>query len=367
MQAIRLLILPLTLAALQLSAQAQPLPRRENIILIVADGMGCGDLSCYGQTQFETPSLDRLALGGIRFTNYSAGDALGSAARADLLLGKHVAHAPGADVELGPTDTTIADLLKDSGYFTGLIGEWNLGGQDSGGAPWRQGFEVFAGYFDPVEAANPYADYISRHDPKFDRQGNLLGGDSYREPLYPNTDGKQNQYVPDSLMRYTINFNRLHHPDRFNQYRPYFVLLDETIPGQSERPVPSDAPFSEESWPQSEKNRAASIVHLDDDIGRLLEKLKETGQESNTVIFFTSDTVPRKEGGVDPKFFDENPGANDLRVPMIVYWPGKIAPGQVSGLKCSAPDVLPTIADIALIKPPANIEGVSFSPTLFGQ
>jgi arylsulfatase A-like enzyme len=144
-------------------------------------------------------------------------------------------------------------------------------------------------------------------------------------------------------------------------------LLGCTIPGNGYRAVPSDAPFSEEAWPQPEKNRAAAIGRLDDDIGRLLEQLDKLHQTSNTVIFFTSDTIPKKGGGVDPQFFHEISSTNDLRLPMIVRWPGRIPAGQVSGLECSARDFLPTAATIALTQPPGKIDGTTFFSALFGQ
>ncbi len=370
MKLVRLLILAPALAVVALSAAAQthPIPRRANIILIVADGLGFGDLSCYGQTMFQTPSLDQLALGGIRFTNYSAGDAVSSAARADLLLGKRIVHAPDADVALGPGGVTVAQLLKDSGYYTGLIGEWNLGDQNSSGAPWEQGFDQFAGYLNPADAANPYEDYVWRYDPQYIPAKHKVDLFNGREtgPVYPNVGGKKAQYLPDSFMRWAMNFAQIHRQDRFRHAQPFFLVLDETIPGNGYRPVPTDAPFSEESWPQAEKNRAAAISRLDDDIARLLQQLGQINQASNTVIFFTSDTVPQKGGGVDPQFFHENISTNDLRVPLIVYWPGKIPPGRVSGLKCSALDVLPTITSLSYMKPPDKIEGVSFARTLFG-
>src|ERR1017187_9096853 len=141
----------------------QSLPRRPSIVLIVADGLGYGDLSCYGQTKFQTPNLDGLAAEGIRFTNYYAGAAPSSPARAALLLGRdsgHLRQRAGAEVPLAPGEVTVGQFLKQSGYHTGLIGEWDLGGDATGGAPWLKGFDEFAGYLDPNDATNYYADYV---------------------------------------------------------------------------------------------------------------------------------------------------------------------------------------------------------------
>ena len=355
------------LAAFQFSAAAQsrPLPHRLNIILIVADGLAAGDLSCYGQTQFQTPHLDQLAGGGIRFTNYVAGGVAGSPARAALMTGKNASLLPDSEFSLASGDMTIAELLKSSGYNTCLIGEWNLGDERSVGAPWRQGFNEFAGYFDPADAQNSYAGYIWKYDETFNLAENRSEVFNGREMIYENTGGKKTQYLPDSFVQWTINYAKDHKPDKLNHYRPYFIAVNETIPGNGNREVPTDAPFSEEPWPQPEKNRAAAISRLDDDIGRLLDELKAQGQDSNTVIFFTSDTVPKKGGGVDPKFFQESSGPDDLRVPFIIYWPGGIPGGQVSGVKCSAKDFVPTAAAFALAHPLEKIDGTSLVPFMF--
>lgn len=370
MNRLRILFLVLSaVAAVQCSvpAQARPLPRRLNIILVVADGLAAGDLSCYGQSQFQTPHLDELAAGGIRFTNYRAGGLTGAPARAALMLGLDTADRSDANFSLASRDVTIAELLKQSGYNTCLIGGWELGDENSPGAPWRQGFSEFAGYFDPADAQNVYPDYVWKYDERFNPAGNGRKVFNGREMLYDNTGGKKQEYVPDSFVKWTINYATNHKPDRSNDYRPFFIAVDETIPGNGDREVPTDAPFSEEPWPQPERNRAATIARLDDDIGRLLSQLQGTGESSNTVIFFTSDTAPEKGGGVDPKFFHENSGPDDLRVPFIVYWPGGIPAGEVSGVRCSARDFLPTAAALALVPPPKTIDGTSLVPAIFGR
>lgn len=357
------------LAAFQFSAAAQshPLPRRVNIILIVADGLAADDLSCYGQTQFQTPHLDELAARGIRFTKYAAGSVAAEPARAALMTGKNTSPLPDAEFTLTSHDLTIAEILKSSGYNTFLAGEWNLGDENSAGAPWRQGFNEFGGYFDAWDAQKSYPDYIWKYDVTFNLAENQSKVFNGREMIYNNTGGRKEQYVPDSYFQWIVNYARNHRPDQFNHHRPFFIVLDETVPGNGNREVPTDAPFSEEAWPQAEKNRAASISLLDDDIGKLLNELKDIGESSNTVIFFTSDTVPKQGGGVDPKFFQENSGPDDLDVPLIVYWPNAIPAGAVSSVQCSARDILPTVAAIALVQPPEKIDGTSLVPFIFGQ
>jgi arylsulfatase A-like enzyme len=358
-----------------------PMPRRANIILIVADGLGCGDLSCYGQTKFQTPNLDRLAAGGVRFTNYYAGGAASSPARAALMLGKNPAHLrqrADMDIPLAQDEITVAQILKNSGYHTGLIGEWDLGDENSGGAPWKKGFDEFAGYFDPADAENYYADYMWRYAPMaiLNPTNNQMETYNRRETIYSNISGQKGLYIPDLSTKDAMNFVKYNQPDQFNRHQPFFLLVNYKIPRPNAAEamrtgngmqVPTDAPFSEEPWPQPEKNKASMISRLDGYIGQLLEQLRVLSQESNTVIFFTSDTVPKKGGGVDPAFFQSILSTNDLRVPMIVNWPGRIAAGQVSGLKCSAQDFLPTAAAIALIKPPEQIDGASILPAMSGE
>jgi arylsulfatase A-like enzyme len=374
---------PISAQSLSAAAHA-PQPRRPSIIVIQCDGLGYGDLSCYGQTKFQTPELDQLAADGIRFTCYYAGDAASSPSRAALMLGKdsaHLAQRADVDVPLAAGDATVAQLLEQAGYHTGFIGEWFLGGDGTTGAPWEKGFDEVNGFIDPTDAANYYSDYVWRYMPKSLLNSGRTAPVAFngRETLYANADNKKEIYLPDLFTKAAGNFIRANQPDPFNGYRPFFLLLNYPIarPGTGNTmPVPTDAPYSDEPWPQPEKNRAAMIARLDNYIGKLQQQLKDFGIESNTVIFFTSDTGPQTGGGVDPKFFrsagpfrglrsDLYEGG--LREPMIVCWPGAIRPGQVSDLPCAAWDFLPTAMQIALREPPKNIDGISLLPTLLGE
>jgi uncharacterized sulfatase len=331
-------------------------PRRASIIFIQIDGLGYGDLSCYGQTKFQTPDIDKLAAGGIRFTNYSTGND-SSESQISLLTGKnHVANG-----------TTVAQILKNSGYHTGLIGDWNLGDENSDGAPWKKGFDEFAGYLDPDGAENFYADYMFRYSPHsiYDETNNQWNTYVGREMIYANTQGK-NQYIPDLLTKAAVNFAKNNLPDEFNHYRPFFLLLNYEIPG-GKIVVPTDAPFSEEPWPQPEKNKAALISRIDGYVGELQEQLQKIGMTNNVVIFFSSASVPKKTAEIDPAFFHSNISTNDFRVPMIVHWPETIPAGQVSDYKWSARDFLPTAAEIGFAQSPTNIDGTSVLPALLGQ
>jgi arylsulfatase A-like enzyme len=332
------------------------IPRRASIIFIQVDGLGYGDLSCYGQTNFQTPNLDKLAAEGIRFTNYS-GENERSKSQAGLMFGKNS----------GSGEITVAQILKNSGYHTGLIGEWNLGDENSGAAPWQKGFDEFAGYLNQADAENFYADYMFRYAPKeiLNSTNNEREDFVGKEELYPNTQGK-NEYIPDLLTTAAMNFVQNNQPDQSNHYRPFFLLLNFKIPsGKIE--VPTDAPFSEESWPQPEKNKAALVSRIDGYIGQLQEQLQKSGMTNNTVIFFSSASIPKKTPEIDPDFFHSNISTNDFRVPMIVHWPGTIPAGQTSGYKWSAQDFLPTAAQIAFMNSPTNIDGTSVLPALLGR
>jgi arylsulfatase A-like enzyme len=357
----------------------QAVPRRTSIILVVADGLGWGDLSCYGQKKFQTPNLDKLAAEGMRFTSYSAGGAASSPARAALMTGMdatNLRQRADVDIPLAAGDTTFAQVLQRAGYLTCLIGEWNLGDENSAGAPWKKGFGEFAGYFAANDAKNFYADYMWRYAPfsSFDKatgqwvewspaKGPPTAG---REIIYVNTRGKE-QYIPDLLAKAALNFVENNPPDQFNHYRPFFLEVNFKIPGDGKSVVPTDAPFSEEKWPQPEKNRAAMIARLDGYVGQLQDKLQKLSLTNNVAIFFTSDTGPKKAEGIDPKFFNSAGPSGGSCVPMIVRWPERIPAGRVSDFKWSAKDFLPTVTDIALAKAPANLDGTSLLPVLSGE
>ena len=383
-RALLLLAVTLTLSAradlssIFTNANAHPAtarPRRPSIIVIQCDGLGFLDLSCNGQKRFATPNLDRLAAGGMLFTNYDAIGADGPAVRAALLLGRDPGPTPTA---LTPEDRSVVQMLKADGYHTGLIGEWDLGGQGSGQAPWDQGFDDFAGYFDPADAENYYADYMWRYAPRSILNTTNNQWETYigRESLPPNAGGKQGQYIPDLYTHAALQFIRINRPDFANHYRPFFLWLCYPTPRPNQAEfqrtgnglqVPTDAPYSDEPWPQAEKNKAAMISRLDGDIGKILDKLNAQGLSNNAAVFFSSATVARQTAGLDPAFFPSVTATNDVRLPMIAWWPQHIPAGRVSGFHWSPRDFLPTAAAIALLDSPTNVDGVSILPVLYGR
>jgi arylsulfatase A-like enzyme len=362
------------------SDQRAAAPRRPSIILIVADDLGYGDLGCYGQRMIQTTNLDRLAAEGIRFTDFYAGATVCAPSRCSLMTGLHTGHSfirGNGTQALRPEDFTMAELLKKAGYHTGLLGKWGLGNEHTTGMPNQKGFDEFAGYLDHVHAHDYYTDHLWRTDDR------LRYNDW--EVFQENQSGRHDLYMPDLFTKAALNFININKPDQFNHYRPFFLYLAYTIPHANNEEakrsgngmqVPSDEPYSDQPWPQVEKNKAAMITRLDSDVGKLLDKLKELKIDDNTVIFFTSDNGPHKEGGVDPKFFKSagplrgikrDVYEGGIRVPMIARWPAKIKPGRVSDLGSAFWDVLPTAADIAMAQSPTNIDGISMFPTLVGR
>lgn len=362
-----------------------PAPRRPSIILIMADDLGYGDLGCYGQTRIKTPNIDKLAAQGIRFTDFYAGSAVCSPSRAALMLGQHTGHLKirgnGRVTSLSPDDLTVARLLQESGYHTALLGKWGLAVEGSPGVPQKMGFEEFAGYLSNTEAHDYYPDFLWRYRPAGPGM-ELLDG---RMPFPENGGIGRVAYAPDLCTQAALSYIKINKPDQFNRYRPFFLFLSYTIPHANNEEgrrtgngmeVPSDAPYSDEQWSPQEKNKAAMITRMDADIGRILDQLTKLKMETNTVVIFTSDNGPHAEGGVDPKFHKSSGllrgikrdlYEGGIRVPMIMRWPQRIKPGQVSDFPWAMWDFLPTAADMAQTKAPKNIDGISVYPLLTGK
>jgi len=354
--------------------------RPPNIIFILAHDLGYGDLGCYGQTRIKTPNIDKLAAEGMRFTDFYAGSTVCAPSRCALMTGLHTGHAyvrGNANLPLRAQDRTVAEVLKDAGYYTALIGKWGLGDQRSSGAPQNKGFDQFVGYLDQVHAHDYYTDHLARFDPKYPDQTETL--------ILENQAGKKGKYIPDLLSAAALNFLKINKPDQFNHYRPFFLYFADIIPHANNEEatrsgngmqVPSDGPYSDEPWPQVEKNKAAMITRLDADVGKVMEKLKELKLDENTIVFFSSDNGPHKEGGVDPNFF-ESAGPfrgikrdlyeGGIRVPFIVRWPAAIKAGQTNDRLGAFWDLLPTVAQLAGAKYPTNLDGISLLPAFLGQ
>ncbi|MEQ8766187.1 MAG: arylsulfatase [Planctomycetota bacterium] len=354
-------------------AQSRDAAKPPNIVFIMADDLGYGDLGCYGQERLATPNIDRLAAGGLRFTDCYAGSTVCAPSRSVLMTGLHTGHTRvrgNALVPLETEDVTVAEVLKGAGYRTGLIGKWGLGEPGSTGVPNRQGFDTFFGYLNQRHAHNYYPDYLWRNEERFELPGNVV------------KDGVASQkavHVQELFMQAALDFI-----DR-SQDEPFFLYWALTMPHANNEAgrdhgdgmeVPEYGPYAKEDWPQPEKGRAAMIHLLDRDVGRLMKHLEERGIADKTIVFFTSDNGPHSEGGSKADFFDSSGPLRGIkralyeggiRVPMIVRWPGHIAEGETSDFYWGFQDFLPTAAALAGAEAPQDIDGHSILPTLRGE
>lgn len=337
---------------------AAPPPPRASIIFVQCHGLGYGDLSCYGQKLFQTPNMDRLAAEGVRCVNYFSGNIGSTPSPGVLMFGKNSAAAA--------NEPTLAQLLKNAGYHTGLLGEWGLGNE-----PWKQGFDDFAGFIHDDEGRNYFSDFIWRYDPKgdVDWTNNTVKPFNDREMIYENTGEKKGRYIPEILVNAACNFVDINQPDQFNGFRPFFLLLNLPVPrparaGTDEFTVTSDAPFSEEKWPASAKNRTALITRLDAGIGRIASHLAERGMTNNVLFILTSSAPPEKFADTNLNFLLPNGAVSPkdrlaAPLPFIARWPGMIPAHGTNAQSFSAADFGPTALEIAGQKPPETFTGRS--------
>jgi arylsulfatase A-like enzyme len=350
--------------------------KRPNIIFILADDLGYGDLGCYGQKEIATPNIDRMAAEGIRFTNHYAGSTVCAPSRCALMTGLHTGHClvrGNARVPLRPSDVTIAELLKQAGYTTGIIGKWGLGEAATTGVPNKKGFDYWFGYLNQKHAHNYYPEFLWRNQQKVPILSNKLAE--------PSKGGwgisiKREVYSHDLFTDEAFNFIEQ------NKDKPFFLYLAYTIPhanneaGERGMEVPDYGIYADKDWPEPQKGHAAMITRMDRDVGRVLTKLRELNLDENTIVMFSSDNGPHKEGGADPYFFKSfgllrgykrDLYEGGIRVPLIARWPGKIKPGSVSNHVSAFWDFLPTCCELAEISQPKNIDGISMLPTMLNQ
>jgi len=356
--------------------RAKATTRKPNIIFILADDLGYGDVGCFGQKTIQTPNIDRLAAEGMKLTDYYAGSTVCAPSRCCLMTGLHTGHAlvrGNARVPLRPEDITVAELLKGAGYTTGIIGKWGLGEGGSTGIPNRQGFDYWFGYLNQRHAHNYYPEFLWKNEEKVPLKGNKL--------TRPAEGGwgvaaEKVTYSHDLFAGEALNFVEK------NKAKPFFLYLALTIPhanneaGKKGMEVPDLAPYADKDWPEAQKGHAAMITRMDGDIGRLIAKLKALGIDNDTFVFFSSDNGPHKEGGADPAFFKSSGPLRGykralyeggIRVPTIARWPGKIKAGSNSDHIGAFWDFLPTACDLTGIEAPAGIDGISMAPVLLGR
>jgi arylsulfatase A len=321
---------------------------RPNVIFIMADDLGYGEVGCYGQERIKTPALDKMAAEGAKHTQFYTGAPVCAPARYTLLTGIHSGHAfvrgNGAP-PMPEKPVTLGKLFQDAGYATGCFGKWGMGQYGTPGAPDAHGFGEFVGFISQTAAHNHYPKTLYRNDQVWELP--------------------EGTYAHDVFTSEALDFVKR------NASRPFFMYLPYTIPHQK-LVVPSQGEYANETWPENEKNKAAMISRMDADVGRLLQQLAELGIDEKTLVMFTSDNGPHKEGS-DPNFFKSSGPfrgikrslhEGGIRVPMIVRWPGTIQPVAENPQIWGNWDVLPTLLDVAGIKDPEKRDGISIKTSL---
>jgi len=385
-------ILPLTivssiaLSGISCVEKEESLP---NIIYILADDLGYGDAGCYGQELIPTPNIDRLAGEGMLFTQHYAGSTVCAPSRSSLMTGQHTGRTPirgnrGMKPEgqypLKKEAVTLAEILKEAGYTTGAFGKWGLGPPASEGDPENQGFDEFYGFFCQSLAHSYYPWHLWNNGQKI--------------ILEENRDTLDGLYAPFSIHEKTMDFIERNKDNPFFCYIPSIIPHAELIAPEEYMQIYRDKFLPEKSYdgcdpgceryrtggyrsqPESHAAFAAMVHILDEQVGEILRKLEELGIDDNTLVMFTSDNGPHKEGGADPDYFNSNGPLKGykrdlyeggIRVPMIARWPDKIKAGSVTDHISAFWDIFPTVAEITGITPPDDIDGISFLPALLNR
>ena len=348
-----------------------------NIILIVADDLGYGDLGCYGQKNIKTPRIDQLAQSGMRFTDFYSGSTVCAPSRCSLMTGYHTGKCliKGNGLQgLRDDDVTIAEILSDAGYATGCFGKWGLGEEDSDGAPYYQGFDEFYGYLNQRHAHNYYPTFLYENEERVELRNQVPDEDEFGAGKSSNKE----QYSHDLIMDKALDFIKRNSDD------PFFLYLPLTIPhanNEAKREgmeVPDYGRYADLDWPEPQKGHAAMITLMDSDVGRVVDLLAELEIRENTLVIFTSDNGPHSEGGNKSEFNNSNGPLRGMkrslfdggiRVPMIANWPERIEKGDQSNHISAFWDLLPTLAEIAgePIVHADNLDGISFVDELVGQ
>lgn len=354
-----------------------------NLIFILADDLGYGEVGCYGQQVIETPQLDRMAAEGLRFTQFYAGATVCAPSRSVLMTGLHHGHtrvrgnAGSQALEaqmLRDEDVTVAEVLRDAGYTTALIGKWGLGMPGDEGVPNKQGFDRFLGYLNQQHAHNHFPDYLWHNDARMSL------------PNVVTPVGEHGGYATEAVVfaddlfaDEAIDFVKK------NKDRPFFLYWSMVVPhANNERArvvgngaqVPDYGPYADKDWPPQDKGHAAMISRLDGYVGRLLDTLEREGLASNTLVFFTSDNGPHNESKHDLKRFEPSGPLRGtkrsltdggIRVPAIAWWPGRVQAGGETNHVGYFGDWMATAAELAGTTVPPNLDSISFVPTLDGE
>jgi len=368
---------------------------KPNIIFIMTDDLGYGDLGCYGQKLIDTPRLDQMAAEGLRFTDFYAGNTVCAPSRSVLMTGQHAGHthvrgnASGPDMakqSLRDEDVTVAEVARAAGYRTGLCGKWGLGdvalgGED--GLPANQGFDFAYGYLNQVHAHNYYPEFLWRGDAKVKLRNVVQRAARPYGGFHGGWATKKVDYSHDMITGEALNFIRRN--GSADRTKPFFLYLSMTIPHANNeatpavgngQEVPDYAQYADQDWSDPDKGQAAMISRMDGDVGRILDLLDELKITNETIVMFTSDNGPHNEGGHHPEMFDPAGPLRGMkralyeggvRVPLIVRWPGTTPAGTTSDHVGYFGDLMATVADLAGVECPENTDSISFLPTVTGD
>ena len=373
------------LMLLAVDSRGQEGGRPPNVVLILADDLGYGDVGCFGQKTLRTPRLDAMAAEGMRFTQFYAGCSVCAPSRSVLLTGRHGGRTPvrgnsTAPIVIRPGTPTLASMLKGAGYATACIGKWGVGTPDTPRNPNDVGFDRFFGYVNMWHAHNFYPEFLVRDGETVKLENEAAEKwKAEQDPSLPRggrgVASKRVQYAPDLFVEEALRFIRE------RRAQPFFLYLALNTPhanneaGRDGMEVPDLGDFAGKDWPAPEKGFAAMIRNLDRDTGRILDLLKELGLEKDTLVIFTSDNGPHAEGGHDPEFFDSNGPLRGikrdlteggLRVPTIAWRPGTVSAGAVNDEHWYFGDLMATLAELSGAPMPEGCDSDSFAGALRG-
>lgn len=378
-----LLLLLLTTASFSQTQNSKP-----NIVFILADDLGYGDLGVYGQTKIKTPNIDALAKAGMLFSNFYAGTSVCAPSRSALMTGQHTGHTPirgNKEIEpegqapLPDSAQTVATLLQENGYVTGAFGKWGLGMVQTSGDPNKKGFDQFFGYLCQRQSHRYYPTHLWDNQQRIDLEGNDLT--------------QKVHYAPEMIQQKTLEFIAQ------NKDKPFFLFVPTVLP-HAELAGPDDEYYKayENSFPETahagadyganatisgytsvdrpRATYAAMVSRMDAYVGQILDKLEEEGLSENTIVIFSSDNGSHKEGGADPNFFNSSAGLRGnkrdlyeggIKVPFIVRWPAKVKPNSSTHHMSAFWDVMPTFVELTGANSPHYTDGLSFAPTILGN
>jgi arylsulfatase A-like enzyme len=411
--------------AMLLAAGAQA--QKPNIIYIMCDDMGYGDLGCYGQPFISTPNIDRMAQEGMRFTQAYAGSPVSAPSRASFMTGQHQGHCEvrgnkeywrdvpmvryGVNDEYSrvgqhpydPEHVILPEIMKDNGYTTGMFGKWAGGYEGSVSTPDKRGIDEFYGYICQFQAHLYYPNFLNRYSTSLGDTATVrvIMEDNINYPMYGKDYAKRTQYSADMIHQEALKWL-----DRQDTSHPFFGIFTYTLP-HAELAQPEDSIllgyqekfYVDKTWGGDKWSRYNAVVHthaqfaamitrLDAYVGEVLQKLKDKGLDENTIVIFTSDNGPHEEGGADPQFFGRDGKLRGLkrqcyeggiRIPFIVRWPGKVAAGTTNDHQLAFYDIMPTFCDLTGVKNYVKkytnrkkkgtdyFDGISFAPTLLGK